>query len=66
MSADTLDQAADLTTAMAEYSINTIRKLARADTSNPSGTCLYCEAETDLTRRWCDAACRDNWQRGEE
>lgn len=31
MSADILDQAADLATAMAECSINNIRNLARAD-----------------------------------
>jgi hypothetical protein len=27
------------------------------------GTCLNCGAETDVTARWCDADCRDDWQR---
>ncbi len=66
MTADILDQAAALTTAMADYTISNIRKAAQTDTSNPAGLCYWCQSKTDLTRRWCDSTCRDSWLRDEE
>lgn len=27
------------------------------------GFCLHCEKDLAPERRWCDAACRDAWQR---
>ena len=27
------------------------------------GECLFCEAPLDDGIRWCDAECRDNWER---
>ncbi len=29
----------------------------------PAGFCLKCGAPLDQDRRWCDADCRDDWQR---
>lgn len=29
----------------------------------PTGLCLYCEAELPAEHRWCDAACREDWER---
>jgi hypothetical protein len=27
------------------------------------GECLFCGEPVEKDRRWCDAACRDDWQR---
>ena len=27
------------------------------------GTCLFCSEELQEGRRWCDADCRDGWQK---
>ncbi len=29
----------------------------------PRGACLWCGARLALPQRWCDAECRDEWQR---
>lgn len=32
--------------------------------AEPTGYCLYChEPLHDKRKRWCDAHCRDDWQR---
>lgn len=31
-----------------------------------TGRCLYCDEITGEERRWCDAGCRDAWQRLKE
>jgi len=28
-----------------------------------TGFCFYCDEPVELPRRWCDAECRDEWQR---
>lgn len=28
------------------------------------GSCMQCGAEITPERRWCDAKCRDEWQKG--
>lgn len=28
-----------------------------------TGYCLYCGEELEKGRRWCDAACRDAWEK---
>ena len=30
---------------------------------NKTGKCLYCKADITNERRWCDADCRDNYER---
>jgi len=42
--------------------------LAQALTHAPrgplaTGSCLYCEATLDEGLRWCDAECRDGWEK---
>jgi uncharacterized OB-fold protein len=39
--------------------------LARRRTEAPAATgfCLNCGAVVEPPRRWCDADCRDDWQR---
>jgi hypothetical protein len=29
----------------------------------PTGVCLQCGVPVEQHRRWCDAACRDDWER---
>lgn len=29
----------------------------------PTGRCLYCGEEVDPPKRWCDAHCRDDWEK---
>lgn len=29
----------------------------------PTGHCLYCEAPQPAGHRWCNAECRDGWER---
>lgn len=38
---------------------------ARAPIDSPTATgfCLHCDAQIPDTHRWCNAACRDDWQR---
>ena len=31
-----------------------------------TGQCLYCDASVPEGHRWCDADCRDGWQRENE
>ena len=32
--------------------------------AEPTGFCLFCGEEVkEINRRWCDAVCRDLWQR---
>lgn len=66
MSADILDQAAELTDFMRDKQVDAIRQAAQVEISNPTALCFWCNSETDLTRRWCDSTCRDNWERDEE
>ena len=43
------------------------RQASRIQTDNPAGECLYCgDPGTGTARRWCDAACRDDYFRLEE
>jgi hypothetical protein len=28
-----------------------------------TGRCLYCEEPVEKGRRWCDADCRDGWEK---
>lgn len=42
-----------------------LRRRAKAG-PGPTGACLWCEAPLSAGRRWCDADCRDAWQRVEE
>lgn len=65
--ADFLDVAASETSAYIERLTLTIRRAAKCiDTSNPSGTCLWCYADTDIHRRFCDVECRDEYQKDRE
>ena len=38
-------------------------KVRRPEGPQATGFCLCCGAPLADARRWCDAACRDDWQR---
>lgn len=42
-----------------------LRRRAKAGPRS-TGACLWCEAPLPDGQRWCDADCRDAWQRFEE
>lgn len=31
----------------------------------PTGQCLWCDEPTTPDRRWCDAECRNQWERNQ-
>lgn len=58
--ADTLDQAQ----AVAELHMNVaMRNRPQPPAIAEIGFCLNCETPVPAGRRWCDADCRDDWQR---
>lgn len=57
--ADDGDRAADLAQIERERAIATRQPTGPA----PTGRCHHCAAPLPPGRRWCDAACRDDWER---
>jgi hypothetical protein len=53
----------------ADYNIERDKQMALAlaaahkPEAEYTGSCLNCGEETGFLRRWCDADCRDKWQR---
>ena len=41
------------------------RYCSRRDEPNviATGFCLHCDEPVESPRRWCDAECRDNWEK---
>jgi len=35
----------------------------KPEVAAPGGQCLNCGADTEPSARWCDADCRDDWER---
>jgi hypothetical protein len=40
-----------------------VRAQANKLEAEPTGSCLWCEEPVAKGHRWCDAQCRDLWQR---
>ncbi|SOD41357.1 hypothetical protein [Nitrosovibrio sp. Nv4] len=62
--ADEIDQGNET----AEFFLDlALRKQQQQDVSTPKGIgmCLSCETDIDDDRRWCDAACRDDYQKAQ-
>jgi len=58
---DIADRANDLVEMIDEMALKKVRsKLRKAEFL---GYCLTCEAEVKEPRRWCDADCRDLWEK---
>jgi hypothetical protein len=58
--ADIADEAIERTLA------TSLRLVRAAPVLGARGTCLSCEASLGNDARWCDADCRDDWQRAAE
>ena len=60
--ADEIDKAQELNDL---YLRAALQKQQQQSTVTPSGTgrCLYCDEPIPLDRRWCDASCRDGWEK---
>lgn len=51
-------------TELLERKIESIRTIANIPETMPTGFCLWCESPIrDKSRRWCDAECRDIWEK---
>lgn len=48
-----------------EFNLKTALHHCRRDEPNAvaTGFCLYCDEPIEPPRRWCNADCRDEWQR---
>lgn len=58
---------ADLGAETAEFFLSLAEKERKKPQGPPfTGKCLNCGEDTDEQRRWCDADCRDDWQRGQQ
>lgn len=56
---DSMDQAAEL------EELDRSLALSRRAPAGPAakGECYFCEEKLTDDRRWCDAECRDEWQK---
>lgn len=62
--ADEADIGSDLSENERAYRESEIRRKASKLEAESTGYCLSCEEELpELGRRWCDAECRDMWER---
>lgn len=62
---DQLDIASALEQKAADVAINAAREAAKKPEVEAVGHCLFCGEEFPEgdTRRWCDALCRDDYQK---
>lgn len=59
MTSDPNDRATEQETMMREAAIQTSRK---PEGPRATGQCLCCNSQLPRGMRWCDAACRDDWE----
>jgi len=55
----------DMATAREEQDRELALKVRKPGGPAATGVCLCCGEPVTDGRRWCDADCRDDWQRGE-
>lgn len=60
---DQLDQAAEITDLHRDFAL---KHLPPPPIILETGRCLHCDTPVPLGRRWCDAECRDEWQREQQ
>lgn len=58
--ADEIEIAAGITEIL---TAEAVRKRMPEPEVAPVGKCLYCDEKVKVGRRWCDATCRDNWEK---
>lgn len=62
--ADVFDKAQDLDALMLQSHLNKHQaEQKRKPKVQATGKCLYCGEELAEGLRWCDADCRDDWQK---
>jgi len=54
---------ADLAQQMIEREEALMRRARRLPALPYSGQCYWCGEDVAAPRRWCDAECRDHWER---
>jgi hypothetical protein len=59
MSADNLDVASD----REELERQISARIRKPEGPQPTGRCLWCDEILGDYHRWCDAGCRDMWER---
>lgn len=59
---------ADITADNSEFfdRINRYKSHKQTIETHPTGYCLFCEEPVPEKYRWCNADCRDDWQRETE
>lgn len=60
--ADEIDRANEAAEFFQSIAFRNLPKPAPAPTG--IGMCLHCGNALHDSRRWCDAACRDDWEKG--
>ena len=61
--ADEADVADQSNATLIDAAIDRIRASTGLETPPATGKCLWCDAEIGADRRFCDGACRDDYQR---
>lgn len=59
---DQIDRANELADLEREMRVAAIRANAKPQ-ATATGRCLFCDEILDDERRWCDADCRDGWEK---
>ncbi len=60
---DIIDMASDREQLDRENSLRAARRAAERELLSDTGRCHFCDEETLGIGRFCDADCRDSWQR---
>lgn len=58
---DDADRASDLNEFI--LAANLREQSAHEQPAQATGFCLYCDAPLNPGQRWCDADCRDDWEK---
>jgi hypothetical protein len=53
----------DIAAERMEIEMERLLKRRAASGPKPTGACLWCGEPVETGRRWCDADCRDDWER---
>lgn len=62
---DKITDLSDQATAVEELFRETAIRRREPNGPPATGACLFCESPLEPPMRWCDAACRDDWERGD-
>lgn len=64
--ADEVDRANDDAAWLLYAAIQAHRTRPSSEALVRGGVCLWCQAAVEKKRRWCNAACRDEWERNKQ